>query len=48
VALVRIVVVVSVTNAVLAIAAVRLVKWGMAEASTEGMPTSDTGVGAAR
>jgi rod shape-determining protein MreD len=48
VALARIVIVVSVTNAVLAIPAMRLVKWGMAEASTEGMPTSDAGVGAAR
>ena len=48
VALVRIVVVVSVTNAVLAIPAMRLVSWGMADASTEGMPTSDAGVGAAR
>jgi len=48
VALARIVVVVSVTNALLAIPAMRLVKWGMAEASTEGMPTSDAGVGAAR
>jgi rod shape-determining protein MreD len=48
VALARIVIVVSVTNAVLAIPAMRLVKWGMAEASTEGMPTSDVGVGAAR
>jgi rod shape-determining protein MreD len=48
VALARIVVVVSVTNALFALVAVRLVKWGMAEASTEGMPTSDTGVGAAR
>jgi rod shape-determining protein MreD len=48
VALARIVVVVSVTNAVLAIPAVRLMSWGMARASTEGMPTSDVGVGAAR
>lgn len=48
VALARIVVVVSVTNALLAVPAMRLVKWGMAEASTEGMPTSDVGVGAAR
>ncbi len=48
VALARIVVVVSVTNMVLALPAMRLVKWGMAEASTEGMPTSDAGVGAAR
>jgi len=48
VALARVVIVVSVTNAILAIPAMRLVKWGMAEASTEGMPTSDAGVGAAR
>ncbi len=48
VALARIVIVVSVTNAILAIPAMRLVKWGMADASTEGMPTSDAGVGAAR
>jgi rod shape-determining protein MreD len=48
VALVRIVVVVSVTNAVLALPAVRLMSWGMKRASTEGMPTSDVGVGAAR
>ena len=48
VALARIVVVVSVTNALLALPAMRLVKWGMAEASTEGMPTSDVGVGASR
>jgi len=48
VALVRIIVVVSVTNAVLAVPAVRLMTWGMARASTEGMPMSDTGVGVAR
>lgn len=48
VALARVVVVVAVTNVVLAVVAVRLLKWGMAEASTEGMPTSDAGVGAAR
>ena len=48
VALARIVVVVSVTNAVLAIPAVRLMSWGMARAATEGMPVSDAGVGAAR
>jgi rod shape-determining protein MreD len=48
VALARIVVVVSVTNAVLAIPAARLMSWGMAGASTEGMPSSDAGVGAAR
>ncbi len=48
VALLRIVLVVSITNAVLAVPAVRLMSWGMARASTEGMPTSDAGVGAAR
>ncbi len=48
VALLRIVVVVSVTNAVLALPAMRLMTWGMARASTEGMPASDVGVGAAR
>ena len=48
VALVRIVVVVSVTNAVLALPAMRVMAWGMAQSSTEGMPTSDIGVGAAR
>jgi len=48
VALARIVVVVSVTNAVLALPAMRLMSWGMAHSSTEGMPTSDVGVGAAR
>jgi rod shape-determining protein MreD len=48
VALVRIMVVVSVTNAVLAIPAMRVLTWGMATSSREGMPTSDAGVGAAR
>ena len=48
VALARIVVVVSVTNAVLALPAVRLMSWCMARTSTEGMPMSDAGVGAAR
>lgn len=49
VALPRIVVTVSVANAVLALPAMRLLEWGMAGmASTEGMPTSDAGVGAAR
>ena len=48
VALVRIVVVVSVTNAVLAWPAMKAMAWGMARSSTEGMPTSDVGVGAAR
>jgi len=48
VALVRIVVVVSVTNAVLAWPAMKVMAWGMAQSSTEGMPTSDAGVGAVR
>jgi len=48
VALARIVVVVSVTNAVLALPAMRAMSWGMTQSSTEGMPTSDAGVGAAR
>ena len=48
VALTRIVVVVSVTNALLALPAMRLMSWGMAQSSTQGMPTSDIGVGAAR
>ena len=48
VALARIVVVVSVTNAVLALPAVRLMSWAMDRSSTEGMPMSDAGVGAAR
>ena len=48
VALVRIVVVVSVTNAVLAWPAMKVMAWGMTRSSTEGMPTSDAGVGAAR
>ena len=46
-ALVRIVVVVSAINAVLAIPALRLVR-GARRASIEGMPISDAGVGAAR
>ena len=48
VALTRIVVVVSVTNALRALPAMRLMSWGMAQSSTQGMPTSDIGVGAAR
>lgn len=48
VALARIVVVVSVTNAVLAWPAMKVMTWGMARASMEGMPTSDAGVGSAR
>ena len=46
--LVRIVVVVSVANAVLAAPSVRMVSWGMTRSSTEGMPTSEAGVGAVR
>ena len=48
VALARIVVVVSVTNALLAWPAMKAMTWGMAQSSTEGMPTSDAGVGSAR
>ncbi len=48
VALARIVVVVSVTNALLAWPAMKAMAWGMAQSSTEGMPSSDVGVGAAR
>ena len=48
VALIRIVVVVSVTNAVLSWPAMKAMAWGMAQSSTEGMPTSDAGVGSAR
>ncbi|MGD0880700.1 MAG: hypothetical protein ABSB09_03890 [Acidimicrobiales bacterium] len=48
VALIRIMVVVAVANAVLAVPAMRLMSWGMATSSTEGMPTSDAGVGTAR
>jgi rod shape-determining protein MreD len=48
VALARIVVVVSVTNAVVAWPAMKAMAWGMAQSSTEGMPTSDAGVGSAR
>ncbi len=43
----RIVVVVSVVNAVLALPAMRLVAWGLPAASTEGMPTSTLASGAA-
>jgi rod shape-determining protein MreD len=46
--LLRIVVVVSVTNAVLALPAMRLVAWAMPAASTEGMPTSTVSSGVAR
>ncbi len=44
----RIVAVVSVTNAVLAVPAMRLVAWAMPAASTEGMPTSAVSSGASR
>jgi rod shape-determining protein MreD len=46
--LVRIVVVVSVANAVLALPAMRLVAWAMPAASTEGIPTSMLSSGATR
>lgn len=46
--LVRIVVLVSVTNAVLALPAMRLVSWGLPEASTEGIPTSALSSGGSR
>jgi rod shape-determining protein MreD len=44
----RIVVVVSVTNAVLALAAMRPVNWSLPAASTEGVPTSTLSGGALR
>ena len=44
----RIVVVVSVTNAVLALPAMRIVAWAMPAASTEGMPTSTLSAGVSR
>ena len=44
----RIVLVVSVTNAVLALPAMRLVAWALPAASTEGMPTSAVSSGAPR
>jgi rod shape-determining protein MreD len=46
--LVRIVVLVSLTNAVLAIPAVRLVNWSLPAASTEGVPTSVVSSGVLR
>ncbi len=46
--LLRIVVVVSVTNAVLAIPATRLVTWAFPAASTEGVPTSPLSAGGPR
>ena len=46
--LLRIVVVVSVTNAILAIPALRLVTWALPAASTEGVPTSSLSSGARR
>ena len=46
--LLRIVVVVSVTNAILAIPALRLVTWALPAASTEGVPTSSLSSGAYR
>jgi len=46
--LLRIVMVVSVTNAVLAIPAMRVVNWALPVASTEGVPTSPLSSGALR
>jgi len=46
--LLRIVVLVSVVNAVLALPALRLVSWALPEASTEGMPTSAVASGVLR
>ena len=46
--LLRIVMVVSVTNAVLAIPALRVVNWALPVASTEGVPTSPLSSGALR
>jgi rod shape-determining protein MreD len=46
--LVRIVLLVSITNAVLAIPALRLVKWALPAASTEGVPTSALSAGGLR
>jgi rod shape-determining protein MreD len=43
--LTRIIVLVSVTNAVLAVAATRMIGWALPEVSIEGMPTSNLGVG---
>ncbi len=43
--LARVVVVVAVANAVLALPAMRLVGWALPAASTEGVPTSDVVVG---
>ncbi|HUD16365.1 MAG TPA: hypothetical protein VMQ59_03840 [Acidimicrobiales bacterium] len=46
--LLRIVLVVSITNAVLAIPALRLVNWSLPAASTEGVPTSTLSAGGYR
>ncbi len=46
--LLRVVVVVSLTNAVLAVPAVRLVNWALPAASTEGVPTSPLSSGGPR
>jgi hypothetical protein len=46
--LVRIVVVVSIANGVLAIPAMRLVTWALPAASTEGVPTSVLSAGGQR
>ncbi len=46
--LLRVVLVVSVTNAVLVLPALRMVSWSMPTASTEGMPTSTVASGGLR
>jgi rod shape-determining protein MreD len=46
--LLRVVVVVSVTNAVLALPAMRLVSWGLPASSIEGIPTSTVATGGLR
>ena len=48
VGLARVVVLVSVTNAVLALPAMRLVAWALPESSTEGVPTSVVSTGVLR
>jgi rod shape-determining protein MreD len=46
--LLRVVLVVSVTNGILALPAMRMVSWGLPAASTEGMPTSTVTAGGLR
>ncbi len=46
--LARIVVLVAVTNAVLALPAMRVVAWALPQASTEGVPTSPVSSGVLR